>query len=100
MPIGSRSSQVVTISGTSAKFTNAMTPGVQFMFTANTDCWVTVALTGGAAVAAAADNILYLKGQQLPLTSPDDGSTTTNSFVHVIQASAGGSGCLRAVEGI
>lgn len=100
MPIGSRSAQYVAVGAGSAKFTTPMQPGQQYIFTANTDCWVKVTVTGGSAAANTADNIFYSAGQQLPLCSPDNGSTTTNSFVHVIYESAAGDATLRLVEGV
>lgn len=99
MPIGSRASQHLAITGTSANFTTPMSPGVQYMFTANVNCWVKVTTSGGAAAADTADNILYITGMQLPLKSPDDGTTTTNSYVHVISDGTNGDGCLRVLEG-
>jgi hypothetical protein len=78
-----RSTQYLAVTGTSGGFTNAMEPGFEYMFVANEDCWVKVTVTGGAAAADTADNILYIKGQQLFLKNPDHRGTT-NSFVKVI----------------
>ena len=77
----------------SAGFTNPMSPGMFYRFTANTDCWVKVTTTGGAAVAQAADNIFCISGQVLILCSPDD-NATTNGFVKVIRNTADGVGSL------
>ncbi len=94
-----RTSQVLAISGTSAKFTNAMSPGCKYRFTATTDCWVKVTATGGAAAADTANNHLYIKGQTLILANPEL-SSTTDYFVHVIQDSAAGDATLSLIEGI
>lgn len=80
-----RSTQVQTVTGSSQKFTNAMQNGQQYVFTANVDCWVKVAATGGAAAVSTADNQLYLAGQKLYLKSPENTGVTTNAFVHVIK---------------
>lgn len=99
MPIGSRSAQYVAVATASAQFTNPMQPGQQYIFTSSVHCWVKVTATGGAAAANTADNILYIPGQQLPLMSPDNASTTTNSYVHVIREDVDGDACLRILEG-
>lgn len=99
MPKTIRSTQYVAVAASSAKFTNAMVSGYQYMFTANTDCWVLVGATGGSAAADTANNILYIKGQVLFLANPDSDSTT-NSFVHVIQDSAGGDATLALIEDV
>ena len=52
------------VAATTAKFTNPMKPGQLYEFVANVDCWVAIEATGGAAVAAADTNILYV-GQKL-----------------------------------
>ena len=95
MPIGSRASQYLAITGSSAKFTTAMARDVQYVFTANVDCWVLIGATGASAAADTANNILYIAGQQLPLCNSD--VNTTNSFVHVISDGTNGDGCLRTV---
>ena len=69
----------------SAGFTNPMSPGMFYRFTANTDCWVKVTTTGGAAAVSTADNQLYIAGQVLRLQSPDGTGVTTNAFVHAIK---------------
>lgn len=96
MPPVIRTSQVLTVSGSSAKFTNAMKLGEVHRFSADVDCWVLVGATGASAAADTADNHLYLKGQTLWLSPHDE----TNGFVHVIQESSGGSATLSLVEGI
>lgn len=96
----SNSSQYVAVASTSAKFTNPMKPGAIYRFTANTDCWVNIGATGGAAAASAADMILCLSGQTLILTGPDydpttpSSTTTTNGYVHVIRNTADGKATL------
>lgn len=80
-----RSSQVQTVTGSSQKFTNPMQAGQRYVFTANVDCWVKVTATGGSAAVSTADNVLYIAGQRLPLQSPDNAGTTTNSYVHMIK---------------
>lgn len=97
MPYTIRSSQVSTVTNSSAKFTNAMKPGFTYRFTATTDCWVKVTATGGSAAADTADNHLYIKGQTLFLACPDQ-SSTTNSFVHMIRDSADGDATLSLIE--
>jgi hypothetical protein len=98
MPIGIRHTQALSVTTSSAKFTNPMQPGQQYMFTCDTNCWVKVAVTGGSAAATTADNIRYIAGMSLPLKSPDSGTTTTNSYVHVI-GDAAGAASLCIVEG-
>lgn len=98
MPKVRRSVQVATISDSSVKFTTPMQPGLDYVFVANTDCWVKVTTTGGAAVADTADNFFVLSGTEVPLRSPDNSGTTTNSFVHAIRNTANGTGCLIIVE--
>lgn len=85
--------QYLAVATASAKFTNAMEPGIIYRFTANTDCWVTVAATGGAAVASAANNHFCISGQTLILANPDT-SSKTNAFVHVIRNTADGKATL------
>lgn len=99
MPIGARAAQYVAVASASAQFTNPMQPGQQYVFSANVDCWVLVGATGASAAANTANNQLYIKGQILPLRSPDNGTTTTNSFVHVIRESVDGDATLALVEG-
>ena len=99
MPIGIRHTQYVAVGAASAKFTNPMQAGQQYLFVANTDCWVKVTVTGGAAAANTADNILYKAGMPpIPLKSPDNAGTTTNAFVHVIREAADGDACLMILE--
>lgn len=92
----SASAQYVAVASASAKFTNAMVPGIIYRFTANTDCWVKVTATGGAAAASTTDNHLCLSGQTLILVNPDT-SITTNSFVHVIRNTADGKATLSPI---
>jgi hypothetical protein len=84
--------QVVSVSGTSAKFTNALQHGLVYVFTCNTDCWIKMAATGGAAAADTANNMYVDKGVPIELENRDPG--TTNSFLHVIQDSAAGNASL------
>lgn len=100
MPRGIRSTQVLAITGASAKFTNPMQSGQQYVFTATVDCWVKVTTTGGSAAVATADNIFYSAGQRLPLQSPDNAGVTTNAFVHAIIATGmpSGTACLGVEE--
>ena len=102
MPSGTRTSQYLAVGAVSGEFTNPMQPGQQYVFTASTDCWIKVGVTGagGDAAADTADNILYVSGQPpLPLCSPDNSGTTTNSYVHVIRDAADGDATLTIVEG-
>lgn len=96
MPIKIIQSQVLTVSGSSAKFTNPMATGQQYRFTATTDCWVKVGATGDSAAAATAGNHFVAKGQWLPLS----GDKAAEQYVHAIQASAGGYATLSLIEGI
>jgi hypothetical protein len=99
MPIGVRHTQYVAVGAASAGFTNPMQPGQQYLFTANTDCWVKVTVTGGSAAANTADNIMYKASMgPIPLCSPDNNGVTTNSFVKVIRDSADGDACLAILE--
>ena len=88
-----QSSQVLAVAGTSAKFANAMAQGVQYLFTCESDCWIKVAATAGAAAADTADNIFVKAGMVVPLCNLED-SGTTNSFVHAIRQSADGDATL------
>jgi hypothetical protein len=88
--------QYLAVATASAKFTNAMVPGQLYRFTANTDCWVTVAATGGAAVASTANNHFCISGQVLILANPDT-SSVANSFVHVIRNTADGKATLSPI---
>lgn len=101
MPLAlSSGSQYVAVAATSAKFTNAMRPGQIYRLTVNTDCWLNIGATGGAAQASTADNVLVLSGQTVYLTGPHysatdpSSSTTTNAFVHLIRNSADGKATL------
>lgn len=94
----SASAQYVAVAVASAKFTNPMQPGVLYRFTANTDCWVKVAATGGAAAADTANNHFCISGQAITLAAPDSG--ITNSFVHVIRNTADGKGTLSPLIGV
>ena len=82
----STGSQALAVTGTSGKFATAMQPGVQYMFTCESDCWVTVAATGGAAQPDTAGNYFVKAETPLPLCNLED-SGTTNSFVHAIRQS-------------
>ncbi len=88
-----QSSQVLAVAGSSGKFTNAMAQGVQYLFSCESDCWIKVAATGGAAAADTADNIFVKAGMVVPLCNLED-TGTTNSFVHAIQQSAAGDATL------
>lgn len=96
----SASAQYVAVATASAGFTNPMVPGVLYRFTANTDCWVKVTTTGGAAEASTANNTFCISGQVLILASPDydaaspSSATTTNGFVKVIRNTADGKATL------
>lgn len=89
-------SQKLAVAATSAKFANAMAQGVQYLFTCENDCWITIAATGGAAIADTADNIFVKAGMVIPLCNMES-SGTTNSFVHAIRQSADGDATLTAV---
>lgn len=84
MPFTPGDTQYTAVTDTSAKFTNAMHPGKQYTFSCDVDCWVKVTVTGGAAAADTANNILVKAGTVLPLANPDN-SATANAFVHVIR---------------
>lgn len=96
MLYGFASSQVLAVGATSGKFAAAMAQGVQYVFTCESDCWITVGATGGAAIADTDNNIFVKAGQDVPLANMED-SGTTNSFVHVIRQSADGDATLCAV---
>ena len=101
MPVGARHAQSKAYTDTAAEFDDPLQPGQQYVINATTDCWYRLTTTGGtAAVAAADDNILLKSGEQHPIKSPDDGTTTTNSYVSVIRASANGTACIRLIEGV
>lgn len=97
-------SQYLAVATTSAKFTNAMRPGVAYLLTANTDCWFTTGATGGAAVASTAGNAFLISGQTKVLHGPHfdlsnpSSSTTTSSFVHVIRNTADGKATLTPLD--
>lgn len=99
-------SQYLAVAGTSAQFTNPMRPGQIYRFTANTDCWLCIAATGGSAQANTANNILCLSGQTLILAGPHydasnpSATTTTNAFVHVIRNTADGKATLTALTSV
>lgn len=94
---GFHSSQVLAVGASSAKFTNAMAQGVQYFFTCESDCWIKVAATGGAAAADTADNYFVKAGMMIPLCNQED-SGTTNSFVHAIRQTADGDATLIGVR--
>jgi hypothetical protein len=96
MPALKDLAQYLAIASTSAKFTNAMDPGILYRFTANTDCWLTIAATGGAAIASTANNHFCISGQVLILANPDV-SSKANSFVHVIRNTADGKATLSPI---
>ncbi len=89
MPVTITSTQVLAVTGTSAKFATSMVPGKQYIFTCENDCWVKVTATGGAAAADTANNIFVKAGMVIPLANPDV-SSTTNAFVHFIWQSVAG----------
>ncbi len=89
-------SQVLAVGSSSGKFTNAMAQGAQYLFTCESDCWIKVAATGGAAAADTADNIFVKAGMTIPLCNTED-SGTTNSFVHAIRQSVDGDATLTKV---
>ena len=91
-----RRSQVAAVSGTSAKFANAMPQNVLHRLSANTDIWFLIGATGASAAAGTVDNHFLAKGQVIYFSAPD----ATNGFVHVIQDSAGGDASLSPIEGI
>ena len=94
--VGLDGSQALAVTGTSAKFTNPMQQGVQYYFTCESDCWITVGATGGAAVADTANNYFVKAGTEIPLANMED-SGTSNSFVHAIRQSADGDATLVGV---
>ncbi len=89
-----RSSQIVTVSGSNAKFTNAMVINQSYALISTTDCWFLIGATGATAAAATANNVYLPAGVFVEIKCND----ATNGFVHVIQASAGGSACLVLLE--
>ena len=89
-----RQSQVATVSGTTAEFTTAMLEGVSYALICTTACWFRVGATATAAVAGAANNV-YLPADTFIEIKSDD---STNGFVNVIQAAAGGTANLVVLE--
>jgi hypothetical protein len=90
-------SQVATVSGTTAKFTNAMTVGNWYCLVSDTDIWWNVGATGGSAVADTANNHFLQAGREKWLITDN---ATTRGFVHVIQSTAGGTAVLSLYEGV
>ncbi len=92
--IDTSTAQQLAVAATSAKFTNAMARSQQYVFISNTNCWITVTVTGGAASIAGAGCWYVPANTQVWLKNQDDVGATTNSFVHVIRDSADGKACL------
>lgn len=93
MPVTITSTQVLAVGVASGKFTNSMVPGKQYIFTCESDCWIKVTATGGAAVADTANNIFVKAGMVIPLACPET-SSRTNAFVHAIRQTADGDATL------
>ena len=94
-----RASQYSTVTDTSQKFTAAMVSGQTYRFSATVDCYVAVAVTAGAA-SAAANSHVYIKGQTLYLGT-GLGDASTAYFVHGIRVGAvSGTMTLSVVEGV
>ena len=92
-----RSVQYLAVVSTTAKFTLPMDAGQEYLFISNVDCWVKTTVTGGAAAANTADNVLYIAGMQLVLSNPDK-IGNTNAFVHVIRDVGDGDAVLALME--
>lgn len=80
----------------SAKFTNPMQPNNQYLYTCESDSWIKVTTTGGAAAADTAGNMFVKAGMMIPLMNPDD-SGTTNAFVHAIRQTTDGDATLTLI---
>lgn len=93
MPMTLGTSQYLAVATASAKFTNAMTIGVQYLFTCSSDCWIKVAATGGAAAADTADNHFVKAGARVPVCALN----STLSFLHAIRDTADGDATLSVV---
>jgi len=87
--VGVVSSQIRVTGAASAKFTNPMEQGGQYLLRCEAAAWVLVGATGASAVADTANNHFVPAGGQLLLANLET-SGTTNSFVHVIQDAAAG----------
>lgn len=94
MPLTLETSQYLAVGASSAKFTNAMTVGVQYVFTCSTDCWVTVAVTGGSATANTANNHFVKAGARVPLAA----LSSTVAYVHAIRETDDGDATLSVVR--
>jgi len=90
------SSQYLATTTASAQFTSAMVDGQQYRLCVSTDSWVTVAVTGGSADAAAGSHLLKA-GQAIGLTKPKD--VALSGFVHVEALADAGHATLSIVIG-
>jgi hypothetical protein len=90
------SAQYVAVGAASAKFATAMVPGQLYRFSSSTNCWVKIAVTGGAAAADTANNHYCHAGASLILKNPEV-SEADESFVHVIRDTADGDATLSPI---
>lgn len=81
-----RSSQVATVTGASVEVTAGMVVGHSYALISTTDCWFRIAVTGTAAVAAAANNVYLPKNVYIEVKA----ESALEAFVSAIQASASG----------
>lgn len=88
--------QFVSVSATTAKFTNAMVVGRLYRLHATTDLWFKLGATGVTAAADTADNNLLVAGATVYLCTDD---ATNLGFVAVIRVSADGKATLTEVDG-
>lgn len=87
-----KTSQYLATTTTSGKFTNAMVVGIQYRLCVSTDSWVSVAVTGGSADAAAGSHLVKA-GQAIGLIA----ETASIAFVHVEALAAAGHATLSIV---
>lgn len=71
--------QTLTVSASSAKFTNPMTVGVQYIFRTTIACYISVEATGGAATTSDT----YIPADGFEYVAAID---STESYLHVIGA--------------
>lgn len=89
-----RSSQVLTLTGTSAEFTNPMGVGHKYLLVSTTACWFKVGPTAGTA-AAAADSVYLPSDTYVEIKAIN----ATDAYVQAVQATSGGTANLILLEG-
>jgi hypothetical protein len=93
-----QTAESIVVSGSSTKFTNPMAAQKNYVFVADTDCWLLIGVTGASATIRGAGCYLFVSGQEpLRLKHPSYGSWWLggeNYYIHVIQDTAGGSATL------